>query len=244
MTSRGAHAPAEPKTSWLARRLRTLRQALPPLLQPAARSRRVLIVSSIAAFCGLTAAGVFVTAGGSPPAHQRPLAYSSPNPDTTEPAPQFHVPAPVAPVALPSTGAIPMPSGAQPQVQTWKAGPGGKALGGVTSQAGAVAQASGQKQYVEMRQACSALAASVASAQAAPAIPAAAMQAKYQQALSELATAAAQCQAGIAEQPDGDEYVATTQNPADLKASAAALAAGSKDLYQATGQISDPGQDQ
>jgi hypothetical protein len=234
MTSHGAHAPAEPKARWL-----------PPLLQPAARSRWVLIVSSVVAFCGLTAAGVYVTAGGSPgPAHQRPLAYSSPNPDTTEPAPQFHVPAPVAPVALPSTGAIPMPYGAQPQVQTWKAGRGGKALGAVTSQAGAVAQASGQKQYVEMRQACSALATSVASAQTAPAIPAAAMQAKYQQALSELATAAAQCQAGISEQPDGDEYVATTQNPADLKASAAALAAGSNDLYQATGQISDLGQGQ
>jgi hypothetical protein len=189
---------------------------------------------------------VYVVSAGSAAAAPRPrsVAYASPNPDTTEPEPTFHVPAAVVPVALPSTGAIPMPSSDQPQVKAWKAGSGGTALSAVTSQAGAVAQASGLKQYVEMKQACVKLASSVSTAQADPPIPDAAMQAQYQQALSELAKAASKCQAGIAEQPDGDEYVATTQNAVDLSASASALASGSADLFKATGQISDLAQNQ
>jgi hypothetical protein len=246
MRSRNAYASASAELGRLMKIGATFTAGLPSWLRLHRRSRWLVIVPSLVAFCGLTAAVVYVvTAAGSPASQRpRPVAYASPNPDSTEPAPEFHVPAPVVPVALPSTGAIPLPVHDQPPVKAWKAGTGGAALDAVTSQAGAVAQASGLKEYVEMKQACSNLAASVSSALAGPPIPNAAMQAHYQQALSDLGAAAAKCQAAISEQPEGEEYVATTQNPADLSASAAALVSGSKDLYQATGQISDLGQGQ
>jgi len=246
MTRRDAHASGSLKRGWPPQLLRHLESAVPQRMQPVVTSRWTVIVASLVAFCGVTAVLAFVIAGGSGPASSgpRPVAYASPNPDTTEPAPEFHVPAPVAPIALPSTGAVPMPSSGQPQVKAWKAGSGGTALSAVTSEAGDVAQASGLKQYVQMKQACVQLASGVSTAQSDPPIPDAAMQAQYQKALSELAQAASKCQAAISEQPDGDEYVATTQNAGDLSASASALASGSTDLYKATGQISDLGQGQ
>jgi len=201
-------------------------------------NRWLVIVPAVAGAVALASVLAYVIAGGSQPAPPHPVAYASPNPDTTEPTPQFHVPARVVPVTLPSTGAIPLPVAEQPQARTWRAGPGGAALAAVLSQAGDVAQASGLRQYVEMKQACVNLAASVSQAQAAPPIPDAAIQASYAKALSELAKAAAKCEAGISERPDGEEYVATTENQADLSVAARELAAGSADLYQATGGIS------
>jgi hypothetical protein len=243
MTSRNAHASAAIRRDWLIRVRRTLTAGLPSWVRSRPRSALLVAVPSLAAFLGLAVVLAYVVAGSGPAASRpSPAAYSSPNPDTTEPVPQFHVPAPVVPVSLPSTGAIPLPAYDQPQVTAWKAGSGGTALSAVTSQAGDVAQARGLKQYVEMKQYCSQLASSVSQAQADAPIPDAAMQAQYQKALAELAKAAAACQAGISEQPDGEEYVATTENPADLSASASDLALGSKELYQATGQISDLGQ--
>jgi hypothetical protein len=244
MTSRNARATARAKPMWLMKTGSALKAAMPSRLRLPGRSRWLVIVPSLAAFCGATVVLVYVLTTAGSPATSRPAANASPNPDTTEAVPVFHVPAPVVPVTLPRDGAIPMSAGAAPQVKAWKGGTGGTALADVTSQAGDVAQASGQKQYVEMKKACSELAASVSSAQTDPPIPDAAMQKQYQKALSELAQAAASCQAAITEQPEGEEYVATTQNSADLTAAAAALASGSTDLYQATGQISDLGQGQ
>ena len=244
MTSRNARASARAKPVWLMKTGSALTAAMPSRLRLPGRSRWLVIVPSLVAFCGATAVLVYVLTTGGSPATSRPAANASPNPDTTEAAPVFHVPAPVVPVTLPRDGAIPMAAGAAPQVKAWKAGNGGTALAAVASQAGEVAQASGQKQYVQMKKACSELAASVSSAQADPPIPDAAMQQKYQKALSELGQAAASCQAAITEQPEGEEFVATTQNSAELAAAAAALASGSTDLYQATGQISDLGQGQ
>jgi hypothetical protein len=265
MTSRNARASARAKPGWLTRagsalkavrpsglRLAgsprwigpALKAVRPSRLRLAGRSRWLVIVPSLAALCGATAVLVYVLTSAGPPATPHSAGNASPNPDTTEAVPVFHVPAPVVPVTLPRDGAIPMSAGAAPQVKAWKAGNGGTALAAVSSEAGQVAQASGQKQYVEMKKACSELATSVSSAQDDQPIPDAAMQKQYEKALSELAQAAASCQAAITEQPEGEEFVATTQNLADLSTAAAALASGATDLYQATGQISDLGQGQ
>jgi hypothetical protein len=244
MTSRSAHASSSAKRGGLVRTRRTSGRGLPQRPRPLSAPAWRVIASSLAAFCGLAAVLAYVVAAGSGPAASSPgqAAYAGPNPGATKPVPQVRVAAPAVPVALPSTGAIPLPAGDQPQVTAWMAGSAGAALSVVTGQAGDVAQARGLRQYAEMRQYCSELASSVSAAQADAPIPDAAMQAQYQKALSELAKAAETCQAGISRQSDGGQYVATTENRADLSASASALASGSMDLYQATGQISDLGQ--
>jgi hypothetical protein len=248
-SSRGEHASVSStrgrlaRPSWL---------AAPPWLWRVARptgwpSRRgwLVIAPSVLILFGLVAGVAFVVISSGPaPTGLRPLAAASPNPDSTEPVPQYHVPAQVEPVALPSTGAIPLPTYEQPEVKTWRTGPGGEALKTVSNQAGNVAQAEGLKEYVEMKASCDQLATSVTAAQDAPPIPDAAMQALYQKALTEFATAAGQCQTAISEQPDGEEYVATTENAGELRAATAALSSGSKDLFQATGQIATVDQGQ
>jgi hypothetical protein len=231
------------KSSWVAVPVRLVRLAR-PAGWPSRRGWLVIVPSVLVLF-GLVAGVTYVVVSSAPgPARLRPAAASSPNPDTTEAVPQFHVPAQVDPVALPSTGAIPLPTYAQPQAKTWKAGPGGAALKTVSDRAGAVTQAQGQKLYVAMKAACTQLATSVTTAQDSPPIPDAAMQALYQKALTEFATAAGQCKTAIFEQPDGEEYVATTENQSELRTVAGALSSGSKDLFQATEQIStlDQGQ--
>jgi hypothetical protein len=226
------------KPSWLVKPASLLPRAAWP-----ARRRWLVLVPSVLACGGLAAAVVFLAvAGGSGlTARPRATALASPNPDSTEPVPTFRVPAPVNPVALPSTGAIPLPASEQTQVTAWSDGRGGAALQSVSSGAGDVAQASGLKQYVEMKAACSQLAASVSAAQAAPPIPDAAMQEVYQEALGQLGSAASACQAAISEQPDGDEYVATTENKSALKAAEAALGTAARELFVATGGIGSPG---
>ncbi len=92
-------------------------------------------------------------------------------------------------------------------------------------------------QYVQMKAACVRLASDVKTAQAGPAIPAAAMQTLYAGALTELATGAANCQAAISQQTDGDEYIITHENSTLLNQSVSALAAGAKDLFRATAQV-------
>jgi hypothetical protein len=226
------------KLSWLTVPARLVRLAKPGGWP----SRRgwLVIAPSVLVLFGLVAGVTYVVISSGPgpaPARLRPLAATGPNPDSTEPVPQYHVPAQVDPVALPSTGAIPLPTYEQPQAKTWRAGPGGAALKTVSNQAGAVSQAQGQKLYVEMKSACTQLASSVTAAQEAPPIPDTAMQALYQSALTDFATAAGQCKTAIFEQADGEEYVATTENQGALRAVAAALSSGSKDLFKATGEI-------
>lgn len=201
------------------------------------RSRWLVIVPSVLAAAGLVAGVAYVIAdGGSGPAPRpRPAALSSPNPDTTKPVPQYHVPAQLVPVALPSTGAVPLPTSAQPQVTAWKAGRGGSALKTVSAAAGSVAQESGLKEYAPMKAACSQLGAGVQAALAAPPIPVAAMQELYQKALSGLGRAASECQSAISEQPDGDEYIATSEDKSVLNQAQSALATAARELFTATG---------
>jgi hypothetical protein len=238
----GEHASVSGTRGWLAKPswlLVSARLARRP--RWSSRRGRVVIAACALAFCGLVAGLTYVGVNGGSGAPLGPLAGGSPNPDSTQPVPRFNVPAQVDPVALPSTGAIPLPTYEQPQVKTWQSGPGGAALKQVSNQAGNATQAEGLKLYVEMKAACTQLAVSVTTAQDAPPIPDTAMQALYLKALQELGTGAGECKTAIFEEPEGDEYVATTENTGVLRAAAAALRSGGRDLFLATSQIATLG---
>jgi hypothetical protein len=216
----------------------------PRLLANAARLVKppwLVIVPSVLAVIGLSVVLVHVIAGGgSHPAASAAHAHgtsASPNPDSTEPTPQFHVPAKVIAIAGPHTDALPLPKGLQAPVKAWDAGSGGAELGAVSGQLGNVTQASGLREYVAMEASCVKLAADVRTAQAGPPIPDAAMQTLYATALGTLAKGAEDCRAAISQQPDGDEYIMTTENQPMLHAAAAAFTSASEDLYRATDEI-------
>jgi hypothetical protein len=135
------------------------------------------------------------------------------------------------------SSALALPQELQGSAVKWNSGDGGKDLAAVSGQLGGVLQAGGVRQYVQMRGACVALAAAVARAQAGPPIPVAAMQKLYAKSLVELAEGASSCRAAIAEQPDGDEYIVTTQNQTKLHLAASEFSGGAKDLYRATAEI-------
>lgn len=116
----------------------------------------------------------------------------------------------------------------------WEAGPGGSAMASVTNAVGSATQDAGARLYDPMKLACLKLGAAVTTAKAAPPIPDAAMRKWYSLALAKLTTAAADCRAGISVYPYGDEDVKTYENPTLLRKSVSGLAAGAKDLYQAT----------
>jgi hypothetical protein len=138
-----------------------------------------------------------------------------------------------------TAGALALPGNLKTAAANWYAGRGGTALTVVSTQAGTVTQAGSVREYAEMKSACSALAADVKTAQAAPPIPEAAMQALYAKALSSLATGAADCMNAISDHPDadGDEQVLTQENPALLGQSTGELQVGAKYLFQATAEI-------
>jgi hypothetical protein len=150
-------------------------------------------------------------------------------------------PAPAATsTSTPTPAASPLQPTSPSSVATWKAGPGGAALGSVSQQLGNVAMAHGLHQFVEMKMACAKLAAAVTTVKAGPAIPDATMQQGYQGALGMLTTAAADCQGAISSKPDGDEYVQTQENTTTLNQATSALNTGAKDLYIATYHIERP----
>jgi hypothetical protein len=206
-----------------------------------AQARWLVIVPSVLAVMGLSVALVYLIAAGSPhPAASSggPVGTSaSPNPDATEAAPLAPIKPRVVAVAAPGSDALPLPKGLRAQVKAWDAGSGGAALAAVSNQFGNAMQAGGVREYVEMKRACLKLAASVKTAQAEPPIPDAAMQELYAKALSMLVNGASDCVAAISEQPDGDEYNVTTENPTMLHTAMSALSGGSKDLYRATAEI-------
>jgi hypothetical protein len=136
-----------------------------------------------------------------------------------------------------SGGALSLPTNAKNLVLTWHAGHGGTDLATVSSQAGAVLQSGGIRQYAMMKNACGKLVGGVAAAQAGPPIPVAAMQALYAKALTELAKGAADCRAAISTTPDGDETVKTAVNSAMLHRSTSELAAGADNIFRATAEI-------
>jgi hypothetical protein len=141
--------------------------------------------------------------------------------------------------ALASLGstALPLPKQFRAPVEAWYASRGGTELTAVSGALGVVTQAAGVREYVEMNAGCARLAAGVRAAQAGPPIPDAALQTLYATALAELADGAAACRAAIAEQPDGDEYIVTTENQLELHRAASAFTAGARDLYRATAEI-------
>ena len=145
-----------------------------------------------------------------------------------------------SPAPSASTSASPAPSSTAltttntAQVATWEAGTGGTALQSVSVQLGNVVMAHGANQFVEMKKACTKLATAVTTAQAGPAIPDTAMQLEYQGSLTNLATAAADCNGAISYKQDGDEHVVATENATTLSQATSALVTGAKDLYVAT----------
>lgn len=130
-----------------------------------------------------------------------------------------------------------VPSQLADALKKWDAGRGGTALAGVSGDLGDAMQASGVRLFGPMLQACSSLAAAVTAAKVGPPIPNAVMQASYSRALAKLATAAVDCQAGISRYQTQDEGLQTRENPAIIHQAESELAAGARDLYQATVDI-------
>lgn len=133
-------------------------------------------------------------------------------------------------------GAISLPTSMQSQVASWQSGPGGRDLAAVSSKLGAALQAGGIRQYAQMKYACGQLASSVATAEAGPQIPDAAMQKLYTKALTELTKGAADCQTAISVKPQ-DESVETHVDAAMLNLSTSELSAGATDVFRSTAEI-------
>jgi hypothetical protein len=127
--------------------------------------------------------------------------------------------------------------GNQHKMLAWKKGRGGTAWSAVTAQLGNAMQAGGVRLYPEMKQACVLLASSIATAQAAPAIPDSAIQRSYARVLSGLVGAAADCRGAISVRPEGDEGQTIKLDKTLLSRAVAELAAGAKKLYTATAEI-------
>lgn len=134
-------------------------------------------------------------------------------------------------------GALSLPTGNQAQVTSWQSGAGGHDLTAVSSQLGDALQAGGVRQYVSMKYACTQLAGSVTTAQAAPAIPDVVMQTLYAKALGELAKGAADCRAAISAKPDGDESDQAHVDTTTLNQSVSELSIAATDLFRSTAEI-------
>jgi hypothetical protein len=134
-------------------------------------------------------------------------------------------------------GALTLPKSLQRQVISWQSGPGGAHLTAVSSGLGTALQAAGVRQYSPMKHACAQLASSVATANAGPQIPDAAMQQVYAKALAELARGAADCQAAISLKTSGDESVDVHLDTALLQQSISELSVGAKDVFRSTAEI-------
>ena len=134
-------------------------------------------------------------------------------------------------------GAVSPPTNMNSELINWQSGSGGKHLTAVSSGLGDALQAAGIRQYAPMKHACAQLAGSVATAEAGPQIPDAAMQTLYAKALAELAKGAADCQTAISFQPSGDESVAAHVDPTLLHQSVSELSAGATDVFRSTAEI-------
>lgn len=221
------------------------------------RARRVLL-PPILVVIGVSAALAYILTTGGPHAAASstrlagatssaslPQASASSSAQPTQTANSANAAEPRSAAALAASGgALALQDGLTTQAATWADGSGGTRLAAVSSQLGTVMQAAGMRQYVEMKAACVRLASTVKAAQAGPPIPEASMQAVYAGALTDLATGAANCQAAISQQTDGDEYIITHENSTMLKQSASAFAAAAKDLFRATAEIEIAGRHQ
>jgi hypothetical protein len=134
-------------------------------------------------------------------------------------------------------GAVSPPTNTNSELINWQSGSGGKHLTAVSSGLGGALQAAGIRQYAPMKHACAQLAGSVASAEAGPQIPVAAMQTLYAKALAELAKGAADCQMAISFTHTGDESLAAHVDPTLLRQSVSELSVGAKDVFRSTAEI-------
>jgi hypothetical protein len=139
-------------------------------------------------------------------------------------------------------GAVSPPTTMNSELINWQAGSGGKHLTAVSSGLGNALQAAGVRQYAPMKHACAQLAGSVATAEAGPQIPDAAMQTLYAKALAELAKGAADCQMAISSTSSGAESVTAHVDPTLLHQSVSELSAGATDVFRSTAEITILGQ--
>ena len=183
---------------------------------------------------GAAAAAAEATSSAGP----SPAVTHSPSPAVTHSLSRASATEPKNAAALAASGgAMTVQPAHSAQAAKWAAGTGGTGLTAVSTQLGAVTQAAGMRQYANMKAACAKLAAGVKAAQAGPSIPQASMQARYATGLTDLAKGAADCQAAISEQTDGDEYVITHENSTLLSQSKSAFVAGAKALFEGTSEI-------
>jgi hypothetical protein len=212
------------------------------------RSRWVLLVAGVAGLCAI-ATGVSLAAFSAPSGHAGMTsggggAGRSPSagaPGAAQPQVPVASGRATAGPGLTSAGiaksALRWAPGRQHQMLLWKKGRGGAALSAVTTQLGNAMQAGGVRLYPELRQACVSLAASIATAQAAPAIPDSAMQHSYAGVLSGLSGAAADCRTAISVHAQGDEGLTIKLDKTLLSRALAELAADARKLYTATAEI-------
>jgi hypothetical protein len=139
-------------------------------------------------------------------------------------------------------GAVSPPTTMNSELINWQSGSGGQHLTAVSSGLGDALQAAGVRQYAPMKRACAQLAGSVATAEAGPQIPDAAMQMLYARALAELAKGAADCQMAIPSTSSGGESVAAHVDPTLLHQSVSELSAGATDVFRSTAEITILGQ--
>jgi hypothetical protein len=136
-----------------------------------------------------------------------------------------------------AVAAMRLPPALAAVLREWNAGRGGAALTEVSVDLNDAIQAAGSKRFVQMRPACSSLAAAISTAKAAPPIPDASLQKGYVEALVTLRSAAAVCLDGIDEHAYGDDGVETHENPALVGQSVTELTTGATDLYPVTLKI-------
>lgn len=206
------------------------------------------ITVSVIAFAGLSAAliAVLIGAGTHQATVSGPSAGAAPGSTASGRIPATGTPSGVTKandsVISPTKmaeggGALSLPTSKKRLAFNWQSGPGGKDLAAVSRWFGDALQSGGVRQYWTMRQACAQLTGSVATAEAGPRIPVAAMQVLYAKALAELAKGAADCRAAITAHPNGDESVKTHVDSTLIKLSVAELAAGARDIFRSTAEI-------
>lgn len=132
-----------------------------------------------------------------------------------------------------------MPRQAKAALTAWGGGPGGAALTLVSRQLGSSAQAGNVRLYFQMQQACAQLSGAVRAARTAPPIPEPTLQRRYAAALAALAAGAGHCQAGISASGAGESAMPRV-NQALIGQARQEFAAGSRNLYLATAQITIP----
>jgi hypothetical protein len=206
---------------------------------------RWMVMAAVIVFLCLVGAGITVAASSSTgdparashPADRATSATTAPTTRATAPASRKVMTKPVGTSEDIAKTALRFPKRLKPRVLRWNAGPGGKALAAVTAQLGTVMQAGGIRLYNPMKLGCTALAADIRTAQAAPPIPDAAMQRLYAKTLAGLSSAATDCRHAISLKLKGDEDMQTHVQGALVKQSMAEFAAGSNKLYTATAEI-------